>query len=114
MLKTFFAPRYKIIFALLISIFLLATIGISESTSLPVIGIPIFIASILVWYIPGLVFSGTNLFVIHEMGASTTGWTSLIVMFLFYFAVATLISLPFNGKWRQKKKASRQKSGLQN
>jgi len=39
MLKTFFAPRYKIITTLLAVIFLLATLGITTGPSLPIIGI---------------------------------------------------------------------------
>jgi len=34
-------------------------------------------------------------------------------MFLFYFTVATLISLPFNGKWRKNRKARRDKDDQQ-
>jgi len=113
MLKTFFAPRYKIITTLLVIIFLLATQGITMGPSLPIIGIPVFIASVMIWYIPGLVFSGTGLFKVWELGSYPTSWVSYIVMFLFYFAVATLISLPFNGKWRKKKKARHQENGQQ-
>ncbi len=114
MLKTFFAPRYKIILALLIPVLLLAVFGRTMGASLPIIGIPVFIISILVWYLPALVFAGSGLFIIHELGASTTGWVGDVVMFLFYFAVATLISLPFGGKWRKKRKARKQKNTQQN
>jgi len=72
MLKTFFAPRYKIIITLLVFIFLLATLGITMGPSLPVIGTPVFMASVMIWYIPGLVFSGTGLFKVWELGAHPT------------------------------------------
>ncbi len=92
---SFFARRWKIIAAVMAVIYFFATIGLWTMLMLPVVGTAVFIAGLYIWFIPGIVFVWTGFFDIHEFGASPNGIAGHIVMFLFYLAIAILISLPF-------------------
>ncbi len=104
MLMKFFAPRRKIIAAILATIYILATFGIWLVGIVPYVGTAIFIAGLWIWLAPAIVFEWTGYFRYHEFGGSPTGWQGHLIMFAFYFAIATLISLPF-GKKQPKNKS---------
>jgi hypothetical protein len=77
------------------AIYVLALFGVWVGLMVPFIGTPIFLASLYLWYIPGILFAWTGFFAFHEFGAAPTGMIGHIVMFLFYAAIAWLLSLPF-------------------
>ncbi len=85
----------KVFGAILISVYALAFFGVWVSIFIPLIGTPIFLASLFLWYIPGILFAWTGFFEFHEFGAAPTGVIGHIVMFVFYAAIAWLLSLPF-------------------
>lgn len=94
-LRVFFRKRCKIILGVLAVVYLFAIFGVWITAFVPFIGDFLFLAGLMLWYVPGVVFEWTGLFEYHEFGASPSGWLGHIVMFLFYFAIATLLSLPF-------------------
>ena len=81
--------------AILISIYALTLFGVWVGIFIPLIGTPIFLASLFLWYIPGILFAWTGFFEFHEFGAAPTGVIGHIIMFLFYAAIAWVLSLPF-------------------
>ena len=96
----YFKNRWKIILGLLVLIGLLATAGV-RAGGLPIIGSPLFLAALFIWYLPGVLFEWTGLFTFHEFGAIPKGVAGYIVMFLFYVALAVLLAAPCG---RQKSK----------
>ena len=91
----FLKPRWKIIVGLLVFIGMLATGGIWLGVFLPVIGTPIFLAALFVWYIPGIVFHWTGYFSYSEFGAAPNAWQGYMIMFFFYLVIAIILSIPF-------------------
>ncbi len=96
----FLKPRWKIILGFLFSVGLLATLGTSLGIFIPVLGTPIFVVALFLWYIPGIIFNWTGYFAFHEFGAAPSAWQGYVIMILFYLAVAIIVSLPF-GKSRK-------------
>jgi hypothetical protein len=83
-------------FALILAlIYVLALFGVWLAISIPVLGAPLFLASLTIWYIPGVLFGWTGLFTFHEFGAAPAGWAGHLVMFAFYACLAGLASWPF-------------------
>jgi hypothetical protein len=76
-------------------IYFLALFGVWLTIFIPFLGTPLFITRLMIWYIPGILFSWTGLFAFHEFGASPTGWLGHLVMFGFYACVAAIASWPF-------------------
>jgi len=62
---------------------------------IPFIGVVFFLASLMLWYIPGILFNWTGFFEFHEFGASPTGLVGHAVIAIFYACAALLISWPF-------------------
>lgn len=62
---------------------------------LPGLGDWPFMAGLMIWYVPGVLFEWTGWFAYHAFGASPTGWPGHLLMFLFYAAIAFLLSWPF-------------------
>ena len=92
---TFFQKRWKIVLFILVAIYFLALFGLWISVLIPFGGDLLFLAGLMIWYLPGVLFSWTGFFEFHEFGASPTVWQGYVVMFLFYFGFAVLVSLPF-------------------
>lgn len=76
----------------------LATVGLWVFSMVPFLGTAFFLAGLLVWMIPGIALEWTGHFEYHEFGASPVGWEGYLLMFLFYLAIAVVISLPFRGR----------------
>ena len=91
----FLKPRWKIIAGILIVAGLLATFGTSLGIFIPILGTPIFLGALFLWYIPGIVFNWTGYFTYNEFGAAPNAWQGYAIMILFYLAIAVIISLPF-------------------
>ncbi len=95
---SFFAKRWKIILGIVAFVWAFAVFGVAFAGFLPVAGTLIFLAALLIWHIPGVVFSWTGLFEFHEFGASPTGAGGYVVMFLFYYSIACILAVPFGRK----------------
>jgi len=93
----YFKNRWKVILGLLALICLIALGGV-RAGGLPIIGLPLFLAALLIWYVPGILFEWTGLFTFHEFGAIPKGIAGYVVMFVFYVAIAALLAAPFGGK----------------
>jgi hypothetical protein len=76
---------------------LLATVG-THAIFIPFLGGPVFLVSLMLMYLPGVLFTWTGLFEFHEFGASPLGWPGYAVVVLFYAALALPISWPFRAK----------------
>jgi hypothetical protein len=82
-------------FALILAlIYALALFGVRLSIFIPILGTPLFLASLTIWYIPGVLFGWTGLFIFHEFGAAPTGWAGHLVMLAFYACLAGVASWP--------------------
>lgn len=64
----------------------------------PFLGGFLFLARLMLHFVPGVVFAWTGLFEFHEFGASPTGWPGYLVMLAFYAVLALLISWPFRAR----------------
>ncbi len=62
---------------------------------IPFVGAPLFLAGLMLWYVPGVLFSWTGFFAFHEFGASAAGWEGHVIVVIFYACVAMLLSWPF-------------------
>ena len=87
--------RLKVFGAILGVIYGLAILGVWVAIYIPFIGGVFFLAGLMVWYLPGILFAWTGLFAYHEFGAAPTGVAGHIVMLLFYATVALIASWPF-------------------
>ena len=94
-LLTFDRRRWRAFGIILSTIYLLAFFGPWGAIFIPLIGGPLFFAGLMIWFLPGLLFGWTGLFVFHEFGAAPAGWTGHVVMLAFYVAVAAILSWPF-------------------
>lgn len=92
--------RWRVFLAVLGIVYLLAYVGVFVAIYIPFIGGPFFLAGLMVWFLPGLVFQWTPFFEFHEFGAAPTGVVGHLLMFVFYAALAALISWPFREKKR--------------
>lgn len=92
--------RRRIFLAVLGGIYALAYLGVFVAIYIPFIGGPFFLAGLMVWLLPGLVFQWTPFFEFHEFGAAPIGIIGHLIMLAFYAAVAALISWPFREKKR--------------
>ena len=61
-----------------------------------------FIAYLMFWFIPSILFEWTGFFELHEFGGSPNGWEGYLIVVLFYVALAFLISWPFAGRKKPK------------
>lgn len=82
-------------------IYFLAIFGVWVAVFIPFLGGPLFLGGLMTWYLPGIVFEWTGFFKYHEFGAAPTGWIGHVIMFLFYAAIAFVLSWPFG---REKKR----------
>lgn len=78
--------------AILAAVYLMAFFGAWIGAAISFLGTEFFIAQLLVWFVPGVLFEWTGLFEYHEFGASPVGFGGYAVMFLFYAAVAMGLS----------------------
>lgn len=92
--------RWRVFLAVLGIVYFLAYFGVSVAIFIPFIGGPFFLAGLMVWFLPGLVFQWTPFFEFHEFGAAPVGIIGHLIMLVFYAAVAALISWPFRKKKR--------------
>ena len=99
-MKTFL-QRWKVALIFMGIIYFLATISVWVAVFVPFVGGPLFLAGLMIWYVPGLLFHWTRYFVWHEFGAAPAGWQGHLVMFLFYLGVAVLVSLLFRRIWKK-------------
>lgn len=81
--------------AILGFVYALAFGGLGAVVFIPFLGGPLFLAGLMIWFVPGVLFAWTGLFVFHEFGASPAGWAGHAVMFAFYAGLAVLLSWPF-------------------
>jgi hypothetical protein len=86
---------------LLGSICFLTFLGGWFMVMVPFLGGFLFLARLMLYFVPGVVFAWTGLFEFHEFGASPTGWPGYVVMLAFYAVLALLMSWPF-GRTRPK------------
>ena len=97
-LLAFDRRRRRAFWITLAGIYLLAFFGPWGAIFIPFIGGPLFLAGLMVWFVPGLLFGWTGLFEFHEFGARPAGWAGHLVMLAFYAAIAALVSWPFRLK----------------
>ncbi len=97
-LWTFDRRRFTIFAVLLTAIFVFVIFGISYAIVIPLIGTFLFFAALKIWFAPDLLFGWTGFFVYYEYGAAPSGVAGYVVMFLFYAAVATVVTWPFAPK----------------
>jgi hypothetical protein len=84
--------------AILGLVYALAFAGPGFAIFIPVLGGPLFLAGLMIWYVPGVLFAWTGLFRYHEFGAEPTGWQGHAVMLAFYACVTLVASWPFAPK----------------
>lgn len=102
--------RWLAFAAILALIYFVAFFGVWGAIFIPLLGGPLFIAGLMLWYIPGIVFDWTGYFKFHEFGAAPTGWEGHLIMLFFYACVAILLSWPFGLKERRNRSAKRRDS----
>jgi hypothetical protein len=90
--------RWWVFGIILGSVYFLAFVGIWFMAIVPILGTFLFVARLMLFLAPGIVFAWTGLFEFHEFGASPLGWPGYLVMIAFYAALALLISWPFRAK----------------
>lgn len=91
---------FGVILALL---YFFATLGLWVGTAIPLLGTAFFVVGLMLWYIPGILFSWTGFFRFHEFGADPTGWQGHAIMLVFYGCVAALLSWPLGRIGKPKK-----------
>ncbi len=91
----FLKPRWKIILGFLVFVGVMATFGIWLGVFIPILGTPIFMAALYIWYIPGVVFNWTGYFTYSAFGAAPNAWQGYVIMTLFYLAIGVVLSIPF-------------------
>ncbi len=90
-----FSRRRWSVFGLILAlVYCLTYLGIG-GILIPFVGGPLFLASLMLWFVPGVLFAWTGFFEFHEFGASPTGWAGHAVMVIFYASAALLLSWPF-------------------
>ncbi len=87
--------RWRAFGFILAGFYVLAFFGVWVAIYVPFVGGPFFLAGLMVWFVPGLLFEWTGLFQFHEFGAAPTGWAGHVVMLVFYAFVSALLSWPF-------------------
>ena len=87
--------RWWVFGILLGSVFFLAFVGVWFMAVIPFLGTFLFVARLMLFLAPGIVFAWTRLFEFHEFGASPLGWPGYLVMVAFYTVLALLFSWPF-------------------
>lgn len=76
-------------------VYFLAFFGVWAAHLIPILGTPLFLAGLMVWYLPGVLFGWTGFIRFHEFGAAPTGWEGHLIMMVVYVCVAVLLSWPF-------------------
>lgn len=97
----FSRKRWKVFGAIVGGVYFLATFGVWVAIYIPFLGGPFFLAGLMMWYVPGMVFQWTGFFEFHQFGAAPSGFIGHVIMFLFYAAIAFVLSWPFG---REKKR----------
>jgi hypothetical protein len=87
--------RWRAFATILALIYLLAILGPWVAIFIPLLGGPLFLAGLMIWFVPGVLFGWTGLFEFHEFGAHPANWAGHLVMLAFYAAIAGLLSWPF-------------------
>lgn len=88
-----FLQRWKIALIFMGIVYFLAIFGVWVAVFIPFVGGPLFIAGLMIWYIPGLLFHWTGYFAWHEFGAAPNGWQGHVIMFVFYLGIAVVVSM---------------------
>jgi hypothetical protein len=91
---TFNRQRWMVFGAIVALVYLLAFIGPGGAIYLPLVGGLLFLTSLMLWFVPGVLFAWTGFFTFHEFGASPTGWQGHLIMLLFYVCLSFLMSWP--------------------
>ncbi len=90
-----FGPRrWWALGIILAVVYALTYLGIG-GISIPFLGTPLFLAGLMLWLVPGVLFAWTGFFEFHEFGATPAGWAGHAVIIIFYTCVAVLLSWPF-------------------
>lgn len=93
--------RWHAFGAILGLVYFLAIFGVWVAVFIPILGTPLFLGGLMIWYIPGILFEWTGFFEFHQFGAAPTGWVGHVIMFLLYAAIAVLLSWPFGRDRKQ-------------
>ncbi len=88
-----FIHRWKVALIFMGIVYFLAIFGVWVAIFIPFVGGPLFIAGLMIWYVPGLLFHWTGYFVWHEFGAAPNGWQGHVIMFVFYLGIAVVVSM---------------------
>lgn len=90
--------QWRVFLGVLGVVYFLAYVGVFVAIYIPFIGGPFFMAGLMMWFLPGLVFQWTPFFEFHQFGAAPVGIIGHLIMLAFYAALAALISWPFRKK----------------
>jgi hypothetical protein len=91
----FHSRRWWAFGVILAALYLVLFLGAWVGIFIPLVGGYLFLAGLMLWYLPGILFNWTGLFRYHEFGAEPTGVAGYVVMLLFYAAIAFVLSWPF-------------------
>ncbi len=90
-----FNRRRWIAFGVMLTvIYLLVYFGV-WGIFIPFLGAPLFLASLTLLFVPGILFTWTGFFEFAEFGVSSASWEGHAVIVIFYACVAILLSWPF-------------------
>ncbi|MEE8504874.1 MAG: hypothetical protein V3S40_01495 [Kiloniellales bacterium] len=90
-----FNRRRWVVFGVILTvIYLLVYFGV-WGIMIPFLGAPLFIAALMLLFVPSVLFSWTGFFEFAEFGMKSATWEGHAVIVVFYACVALLLSWPF-------------------